>query len=481
MIAPFHEVPGGVPGRRRLLLVSYHFPPGRAVGALRWQKMLGFAAERGWEADVVCLDPAAMAAPDLARLADLPAGTRLFGVPDVGTAFTVAAWARVRPLLHAGAKSEVDGTGAAASTPAAPKAGAAGVAREEVLHASVPFRQRIRRGIITLDWDLLWRRWARGARRVAEAVASPRHGAVISSGPPHVAHVVASKVARRVRVAHVMDMRDPWSLNERVSEPVAIPLHYKLAARDERAVMARAAIVVCNTEPAARALRALYPAQADHIITVMNGSDDEPRPDIATESRFVVTYAGAIYADRDPSLLFRAAARVVRDLALAPSDFQLEFLSAPEHPDGRTLVQVAEDAGLPSSFITVLGYRPRAEALGHLARAALLVSLPQDSDMAIPSKIFEYAGFDAWLLAFTTPASATAAALAGSGADVVHPDDLEGTVAVLRERYEAFRMGGRPRALNADGRFSRRRQAEPLLDRLETLAARAASASSARG
>src|SRR3989442_15204150 len=69
------------PNRRRLLLISYHFPPGQAVGALRWEKLAGFAAERGWGLDVVTLDPSALPDPDWTRVADLPSDTRVYGVP----------------------------------------------------------------------------------------------------------------------------------------------------------------------------------------------------------------------------------------------------------------------------------------------------------------------------------------------------------------------------------------------------------------
>ena len=56
------------PERPRLLLLSYHFPPGEATGALRWQKMAHFAAERGWAIDAVTVDPATLVVDDLFRL-----------------------------------------------------------------------------------------------------------------------------------------------------------------------------------------------------------------------------------------------------------------------------------------------------------------------------------------------------------------------------------------------------------------------------
>lgn len=38
---------GGAP-RPRLLLLRYHFPPRQSAAALRWQKLAGHAADRGW-------------------------------------------------------------------------------------------------------------------------------------------------------------------------------------------------------------------------------------------------------------------------------------------------------------------------------------------------------------------------------------------------------------------------------------------------
>src|SRR5213079_3340339 len=65
-------------GRPRLLLISYHFPPDAAVGALRWQKLSRYAAERGWGLDVITFDPASLAVTDPSRLADLPPGVRVY-------------------------------------------------------------------------------------------------------------------------------------------------------------------------------------------------------------------------------------------------------------------------------------------------------------------------------------------------------------------------------------------------------------------
>jgi len=109
--------------------------------------------------------------------------------------------------------------------------------------------------------------------------------------------------------------------------------------------------------------------------------------------------------------------------------------------------------------------------LEFLTHATMLVSLPQDSDLAIPSKIFEYMQFDAWLLALAKHGSATELLLRDSGADVVAPLDVDAMAALIHDRYQQYACGVRPLCIARDQRFSRRGQATILFDALDELLA----------
>ncbi|HEU4564082.1 MAG TPA: hypothetical protein VFS05_05525, partial [Gemmatimonadaceae bacterium] len=248
--------------------------------------------------------------------------------------------------------------------------------------------------------------------------------------------------------------------------PIASPLWLALSARDERRTIADAAIVACNTEPARRALAALHPGARARILTVMNGYDEEVLPAARHGARFTIAYAGSIYIDRDPRLLFRAAARVIAELGLAPEQFGFDFIGNVEEYEGTPTSQIAREEGI-APYVRVGPTRPRAAMLDFLAGATMLVSLPQDSDLAIPSKIFEYMQFDAWLLALADRDSATELLLRDTDADVAAPRDVDAIAAALRRRYLEHARGERPRRLSRDDRFSRRAQARILFDALE--------------
>lgn len=452
---PFYVAPGEPRhARRRMLLISYHFPPGNQVGALRWRMMVRHAESLGWATDVITVGPGTVGQADTTSLELLPSGTHVYGVApsEHWTRHLIAAAVRARRRLH---RKE---TGPSASQGA--------VASADIGRPTSRSRALVRT-FFAWQYHAEYGHWAsRVAACGVQRCSEVHYDAVVSSGPPHLAHEAARKVARRMNLALVVDFRDPWSLVERVPEWVASTLWFALSRRYERRVVAAADVVALNTERSRRALADLYPQHQGRMITVMNGTDDIPMPESNHNSRFVIAFAGSIYLDRDPRVLFRAAANVVYELGLTPDEFGLEFIGNVEAYGGVPISQIASEEGV-AAFVRTGPPRARSEALEFLAGAAMLVSLPQDSEMAVPAKLFEYVQFDAWLLVFAARESATELLLRGTGADVIAPTDVRGTQEAIRAKFTAFRAGERPRAIGADGRFSRRRQAEVLFDAMD--------------
>lgn len=452
--------PGPVPhAGPRILLVSWHFPPDPAVGALRWQKFTRYAAERGWGVDVLMRDMNGVPGGDADRLGDLPAGTRIFTIPERGmwiermaggVARVARAWSRRMPALQHGLSPGHQ------SVPRSQIGRPRSV--RDIVRAWLAFVEH-RRGV----------RWAAAATRVARPLADPSvHLAIVSCGPPHFVHRAAASIARDTGLPFVMDMRDPWSLIQRLPEPLASPMSLVLAARGERRAVTRASLVVMNTEPARDAMRLHYPGAAERIIAVPNGHDDDPVPVLDRDPRFVVAYAGTIYLDRNPRALFRAAAEFVRRTGVSPEAFSVEFMGDVASLDGVALEQIALEEGV-GEFVRIHAAVPRREALEFLARASMLVVLPQDSDMAIPAKVFEYMCFPAWLLVFAAPASATAQLLDGVDAHVIAPDDVAGIASVLEARFRDHVRGVQATPLAAHAYLGRRARAAELFGALEAI------------
>lgn len=451
-----YENPGDTAPKGRLLLLSWHFPPGMAAGALRWQKLATHARENGWSIDAVTASPEDPSSVEPARFQDLPKGTRVFGV---------SAHRTFSELVDDQLARQVKRTRPSAR-PVVAKASEDSAAAHEM-------RWRASRSDLARHWNA-WvsfardRAWARAAAESGGRLLSSEHRAVVSCGPPHFVHVEAAELAVRRSLPFVMDLRDPWTLRRRLPASLATPLVFALADRYEVRAVDRASLIVANTTAVASAMQKRYPRS--RILTVMNGFDDDNTPDDVVRQKFRMVYAGAIYLDRDPRPLLRAVARVIKQLELRPEEFSLEFFGRVAGRTGTSLRDLAVEAGIPQ-FVHHEGHIPRADLLRALAGAAVLVSLPQDSAYAIPSKVFEYMSFKSWLLVFAEPLSPTYELLKGSAADLVSWRD-EGQVArTIERRVGQWRLGQRPAALaSSNGSWSRRSQAAILFEAIDNVA-----------
>lgn len=453
----------------RLLLISYFFPPNPAVGAQRWAHLAAYAVEHGWDIDVITIAISDIAKPDLQQAAALPPGICIHHVPwrrPLAEAATIRTWGALRAITGKRTPNAAEVASSARADEARPPA-APGLLPPAIKRA-VGRAKRTFNAWIATQHVLPW---ARDAGRMGRALGS-RHvyAAVVTSGPPHGLHLAGRELAGRLGVPLVVDYRDLWALVERLPADYASPLWYHLARRQERRALAAASLVVTNTPVASSVMREAYPELAERIITVMNGSDGAtPSPQF--KDRFLIGFAGTIYLDRDPRLVFRAASRVVRERGLTPSEFGMRFIGNVERYNDTYLTTIAAEEGV-SDYLEILPFQPRARAYELLAEAPVLLSLPQDSHAAIPAKVFEYTAFAAWMLVLAARGSATERLLRGSSAYVIEPTDVDGMFRTLLDVYDEFRAGGRPEPVGAYGKFERREQARILFDAIDACVSR---------
>jgi len=457
---PFYATAPNPRARRRMLLVFFYYAPSAEVGALRWLSLTKFGAERGWAVDVVSLHPSFMGTLDTSRLTQLPPGVRLFGFSGTEPGWyrgLVRAWRRTRR----GGSARSGGSGMTGHLDGSDlTVGLAG-------HAAPAWRRAFRSRMHFRLADSLSQRAIDLGRALTRANS---YDLVVSSGPPHAAHDAARIIATEAMVPFVMDMRDPWSDDEAMPEEMRSEA-WRRAAREheQRCVSAAKLVVVTSRAHEALQVRS-FPFLEGHVATVMNGADNDPLPAPRVGTRFVIAFAGMIYLGRNPRALFRAAARVARETGATPEEFAVEFMGD-DTCGGIPLQVIADEEGLGKHF-HAHGFRPRNDVLDFLAGAGLLVSLPLRTTMTLPAKLFEYMRFNAWLLALAENGSATADLLRGTGADVVEPEDDAAIARVIRKRFDEFRAGVRPQALNRDGRFDRAVQSARLFDLLDEVAQR---------
>jgi glycosyltransferase involved in cell wall biosynthesis len=242
-------------------ILTATFPPWGGGGVIRMAKLAKYLPAFGWDVSVVCSDERNPPQRDDDLLSEIPESVRISRVQG--------------PLNALGGRA----------------VGAVG-------HGSGKAGSRIKSGLVRVARTAFvpdrWIGWSYAATRVAPAdLGHP--DVIVSSGPPHSAHLAASRIAKRLAIAHVIDLRDDWA-GDPFGWDVA-PWQGPLNRRLESRAVRRARAIVTVTEPMQRDLQTRYPGRAADIHLIPNGFDPAdfegqppPRPSDAIE----ILYAGRL-------------------------------------------------------------------------------------------------------------------------------------------------------------------------------------------
>lgn len=378
--------------RRRVLVVTYYYPPQPGSGANRWAAMVKYLRRLGHEVTVVTAAPPGHASGE----AD--------GVVRTGSLNSNPA---LRRLLLRADKSTAAPSPDATATAVLPGA--------------------LWKVIVPDPWLLTWDGYALAAIR--RELARRQIDCVITSSPAESTHLLARALGRR-RPAWVADFRDGWCF-EPLRERFPLAMQRALDERKERRVATSAEVLVAATAPIAADLRARFGVEARHV---PNGFDPEVEPDgrLPPEydpDRLTLVHTGPLLGPRgrDPRPLLAALGRLLGEQPELAGRVQLLVAGRSEFDEARLLAQ----AGLGNT-VRHLGYLPRQQALALQHRAHALLLLTSDASCEATGKLYEYLASGRPIIALASGnEAARIVAETGTGL-AVDPHDVGAITAALK-------------------------------------------------
>jgi glycosyltransferase involved in cell wall biosynthesis len=377
---------------QRRLVITYYFPPDPSVGGARWAAMSEWLRRAGHEVTILTTRAAGSLPDDepwTRRTVDLVAVDalrRVLGRPALSTARAGTFVQKPAPRLFT--------------------------------------------DVVVPDEHLL--SWVAGALPAARRLVREREiDCVVTSGPPHSAHLLALMLGRR-RPAWIADFRDGWRFEPlRGRWPTAA--QDGLDARLERHVARAAEVIVGVTRPIAEDFAARLGARSAYVSNGWNPSLDErlvsvERPTLDPDKVNVV-HTGKLsgHRGRDPRPLFGALRRLQSDDPAAASRLRI-ILAGRLDSEEEELLRELDQGGA----VVPLGHlgRDSAAALQRDADALLLLTSKGHVSQAT-GKLFEYlaAGHPIIALAEGNEASRIVEET-GTGLTVA-PDDVEGITRAL--------------------------------------------------
>jgi glycosyltransferase involved in cell wall biosynthesis len=411
---------------RKLLLLTYFFPPCGAVAVYRMLGLVRYLPRYGWQ-PIVVAPPHVPYEPDDPALLDLvPPGTEVVRLPLVsGPAAKVVR--RVAPMAH----------------------------------------------------------WLpRAYRACRRLIRDHRPDAILTSSPPPCIHLLGMALRSRYRLPWAACFRDPWFTNQRAFTP---SLRQRWNGWLESQVIRRADAVIANTPLNLSGFQAAYPAEAGKMVTITNGFDPERFPHGAyappADGAVTLLHAGELYGGRDPRPLLDALAQLRAEAPGAPP-IRVNFLGRAD--DGRFDLPTEIRTRSLEGAVTAEGHAPYDEAVRRMARAdiLLLVQWPGHR-ISVPAKLYEYLGTGRPVLALAEPDGDIAWVLRTSGVlhRVAPTHDVPRIKQALVELAGAVRRGtpavGDAAALQSFTREQMARRFADCLDGMVQAAPRTARSPSA--
>jgi len=208
---------------------------------------------------------------------------------------------------------------------------------------------------------------------------------IITTGPPHSLHLIGLKLKQELGVKWFADFRDPWTtIGYHKKLKLTLPSqkkHFRLEL--EVLNTADQIIVTSDTTKREFQLKTNIP-----IEVITNGYDNHNVQRPKKDSNFTMAHIGSLLSERNPKNLWEAIKELIEENQDFKDTFQLQLIGLVSDE----ILQSINEYGL-KDFINVVGYVSHNEAIKAQMQSRVLLLIEIDSEdtkAIIPGKLFEY-------------------------------------------------------------------------------------------
>jgi len=391
---------------KRILLISYYFPPSGGPGVQRILKFARYLPDNGWLPTVLTVNPKSAAFPstDESLLDEIP--------PEVEVIHTPA-WDpfRLYARIQGKKKNEVVKVGY--------------IEGEQIFKK---FARWLRGNIFLPDARVGWVPYAiQAARRLLK---TRQFNAIMSTGPPHSSHLIGLSAHKASGLPWVVDMRDPWVEIYYSDQMYETALAQSIQTRLERKVLSTATAVICVSNFLGGGLQLRAPIKLYE--TIPNGFDpsdiraNKDSSSIHQGKTFKVAHVGT-YNLLGHSDAFVLALKKVKTII----DIEVNLVGSVDS----NVLEKYQSRGIKMKSV---GYVPHRDAIDYMNSAnLLLLALPQVDTSSGPGlisgKVLEYLSTRRPILALGRTDGDLAQLLQDTGAgEIFDHNDQEGIYSFVK-------------------------------------------------
>ncbi|MDR7211162.1 glycosyltransferase family 4 protein [Flavobacterium piscis] len=208
---------------------------------------------------------------------------------------------------------------------------------------------------------------------------------IVTSGPPHSLHLIGLELKQKLNIRWFTDFRDPWTT---IGYHKALHLSNYAAKRHKKLeykVLNTADTIIVTS----KTTKAEFQTITNKPISVItNGYDIENIDKQTLDAKFTLAHIGSFLSDRNPEFLWECLIELLNEIPDFKFNLEIKLIGAVS----QEVLDSLKKFDL-NSYLNLLGYVSHHEAIAHQKKSQVLLLIEinsEDTKSIIPGKLFEY-------------------------------------------------------------------------------------------
>ena len=388
---------------KRVLIITYYWPPSGGSGVQRWVKFAKFLPKEGWQPVIYTTENPELTTIDKTLAAEIPPEAEIV---------------KTHIFEPYGIYRKLMGKGSSTDLKALTSAGSDGNEVNPVNGGKKSWKQKlslyIRGNFFIPDPRIMWVRPS--VKFLKSYLKKHPVDAIVSTGPPQSMHLIGLELSKATGLPWLADFRDPWT-------KIFYFKHLELTPRSEAKHQALEKKVV---DGATRVIAVSPMVKNDFeaitstpVELITNGFDEEDFNDpFEADEYFNITHTGLLASDGDPEILWKVLAAKCQEDKEFRKLLRIRLVGKTD----QEIVNSIETAGLVPNLVN-LGYQSHEVAVREQRNASVLI-LPlrkePEYEAVLPGKLFEYLASRRPILGIGQTDGAMAQVVRNTGSGIVY-------------------------------------------------------------
>ena len=355
---------------KRVLIISYYWPPTGGSGVQRWVKFAKYLPSEGWQPVIYTPENPEQLAVDASLEAEVPAEA------EVLKRRIVEPYELYKKVLRRSGHSKE-----------AVEVNPVNAQNKSMLQKMAMW---VRGNLFRPDPRCLW--IGPSVRYLKKYLAEHPVDLIVSTGPPQSMHMIGLRLSQETGLPWIADFRDPWTKIFYFKHLQMTRATERWHKKMERKVLDGATAVVAVSPLVQQEFKAMTKTPVE-LIT--NGFDDcefnaEPFAMAygGPAMDFCIVHTGLFAADGNPTVLWDVLSEKSKEDAEFRKHLKIKLIGKTDEQ----ILNAIRDAGLEANLMN-MGYLEHARAIDEQRKASLLI-LPLRKEpeykAVLPGKLFEY-------------------------------------------------------------------------------------------